>query len=85
MGTCVGEPAAKPAPATRVHPGQFRRVLGHLPTGVTVITAYTSKGPAGMAARLKGLTVAEELVGMREVERLTVENPRGLMEERASR
>jgi protein-tyrosine phosphatase len=35
--------------------------------------------PAGMAARLKGLAVAEELVGVREVERLTVENPRGLM------
>lgn len=50
MGTCTGEPVAKPAPATRVRPGEFRRVLGHLPTGVTVITAYTSKGPAGMAA-----------------------------------
>jgi protein-tyrosine phosphatase len=32
-----------------------------------------------MAARLKGLEVAEELVGAREVELLTVENPRGLM------
>jgi protein-tyrosine phosphatase len=33
-----------------------------------------------MAARLKGLAVAEELVGASEVERLTVENARGLME-----
>lgn len=29
---------------------RFRRVLGHLPTGVTVITAYGADGPAGMAA-----------------------------------
>jgi flavin reductase (DIM6/NTAB) family NADH-FMN oxidoreductase RutF len=29
---------------------EFRRVLGHLPTGVTVITASTPDGPAGMAA-----------------------------------
>jgi 3-hydroxy-9,10-secoandrosta-1,3,5(10)-triene-9,17-dione monooxygenase reductase component len=28
----------------------FRRVLGHLPTGVTVITAHGSGGPVGMAA-----------------------------------
>jgi 3-hydroxy-9,10-secoandrosta-1,3,5(10)-triene-9,17-dione monooxygenase reductase component len=27
----------------------FRRVLGHLPTGATVITAYGSQGPTGMA------------------------------------
>jgi hypothetical protein len=35
--------------------------------------------PSGMAARLAGLAVAEELVGATEVERLTVENPRVLM------
>ena|SRR3712207_2829652 len=29
---------------------EFRRVLGHLPTGVTVVTAFTPDGPAGMAA-----------------------------------
>lgn len=29
---------------------QFRRVLGHLPTGVTVVTARTPGGPVGMAA-----------------------------------
>ena len=28
----------------------FRRVLGHLPTGVTVITGFGPHGPAGMAA-----------------------------------
>lgn len=49
MGTCIGEQVGKPELATRVHPGGFRRVLGHLPTGVTVITAYSREGPAGMA------------------------------------
>lgn len=29
---------------------EFRRVLGHLPTGVTVITANSLDGPVGMAA-----------------------------------
>jgi 3-hydroxy-9,10-secoandrosta-1,3,5(10)-triene-9,17-dione monooxygenase reductase component len=29
---------------------EFRRVLGHLPTGVTVITAVGPEGPVGMAA-----------------------------------
>ncbi len=28
---------------------EFRRVLGHFPTGVTVVTADTADGPAGMA------------------------------------
>jgi flavin reductase (DIM6/NTAB) family NADH-FMN oxidoreductase RutF len=28
----------------------FRHVLGHLPTGVTVITAHGASGPTGMAA-----------------------------------
>jgi 3-hydroxy-9,10-secoandrosta-1,3,5(10)-triene-9,17-dione monooxygenase reductase component len=32
-----------------VEPGVFRRVLGHLPTGVTVITAEHSNGQVGMA------------------------------------
>src|SRR4051812_19366299 len=34
-----GEPAAR----------RFRRVLGHVPTGVALITAMTPAGPAGMA------------------------------------
>jgi len=29
---------------------RFRRVLGHLPTGVTVVTAHSADGPAGMSA-----------------------------------
>jgi flavin reductase (DIM6/NTAB) family NADH-FMN oxidoreductase RutF len=29
--------------------GEFRRVLGQFPTGVTVVTAATDEGPAGMA------------------------------------
>lgn len=32
-----------------VEPHVFRRVLGHLPTGVTVITAQLPDGPIGMA------------------------------------
>lgn len=28
---------------------EFRRVLGHFPTGVTVVTALTGQGPVGMA------------------------------------
>ncbi len=29
--------------------GDFRRVLGHFPTGVTVVTAASERGPVGMA------------------------------------
>lgn len=29
--------------------GEFRRVLGHFPTGVTVVTAATDAGPIGVA------------------------------------
>lgn len=32
-----------------VDPMQFRRVLGHYPTGVTVVTAQGSDGPSGFA------------------------------------
>lgn len=31
-----------------IDPGDFRRVLGHLPTGVTVVTAAPDGHPAGM-------------------------------------
>jgi 3-hydroxy-9,10-secoandrosta-1,3,5(10)-triene-9,17-dione monooxygenase reductase component len=34
----------------QIEPGHFRQVLGHLPTGVTVITAHGEHGPVGMAA-----------------------------------
>jgi 3-hydroxy-9,10-secoandrosta-1,3,5(10)-triene-9,17-dione monooxygenase reductase component len=33
-----------------VNGDEFRRILGHLPTGVAVITAYGEDGPVGMAA-----------------------------------
>jgi 3-hydroxy-9,10-secoandrosta-1,3,5(10)-triene-9,17-dione monooxygenase reductase component len=33
-----------------VSPERFRFGLGHLPTGVTVLTAYSDRGPVGMAA-----------------------------------
>lgn len=36
-------------------PGErFRHVLGHLPTGVTIITAHGADGPVGMAANSFG-------------------------------
>lgn len=33
-----------------IDPGHFRKVLAHLPTGVTVIAAHGEDGPVGMAA-----------------------------------
>lgn len=33
---------------------RFRQVLGHLPTGVTIVTAQTPSGPAGMTANSFG-------------------------------
>lgn len=35
---------------TRIDPHDYRRVLSHLPTGVTVITAQGRNGPIGMTA-----------------------------------
>ncbi len=37
-----------------IDPGEFRRVLGHLPTGVTVITARDADGPVGMTCNSFG-------------------------------
>lgn len=34
---------------TAIDPGEFRRVLGHFPTGVTVVTGAAADGPTGMA------------------------------------
>jgi flavin reductase (DIM6/NTAB) family NADH-FMN oxidoreductase RutF len=34
--------------ATAIDPAEYRRVLGHLPTGVTVVTAAGSEGPVGV-------------------------------------
>lgn len=33
-----------------IDPGRFRQVLGHLPTGVTVVTAHHPTGPVAMSA-----------------------------------
>jgi 3-hydroxy-9,10-secoandrosta-1,3,5(10)-triene-9,17-dione monooxygenase reductase component len=46
--------AAAPAPESgstvpAIDSARFRQVLGHFPTGVTVITAATPAGPAGLA------------------------------------
>lgn len=41
---------SRPVDVERIDPDHFREVLGHLPTGVTVIAAETADGPAGMAA-----------------------------------
>ncbi|MFI9646702.1 flavin reductase family protein [Streptomyces sp. NPDC052040] len=61
--TVAGPVEALPRPALRavadderapVDPGEFRRVLGHFPTGVTVITAPAGEdgdGPAGFACQ----------------------------------
>lgn len=38
------------SPIREVSPEQFRHVLGHLPTGVTVIAAHGEAAPLGMAA-----------------------------------
>jgi 3-hydroxy-9,10-secoandrosta-1,3,5(10)-triene-9,17-dione monooxygenase reductase component len=34
----------------QIDPARFRRVLGQLPTGVTVVTAHHSSGPVAMSA-----------------------------------
>lgn len=36
--------------SVQIDPAHFRQVLGHLPTGVTVIAAHGRHGPVGMAA-----------------------------------
>lgn len=44
-------------------PKQFRHVLGYLPTGVTVVTAFTDGGPVGMAANsVTSLSLAPPLL-----------------------
>ena len=36
--------------APAIDPKQFRTVLGHFPTGVTIVTGHGSDGPSGLAA-----------------------------------
>jgi flavin reductase (DIM6/NTAB) family NADH-FMN oxidoreductase RutF len=44
------EPADEEAPAPTIEAARFRQVLGHYPTGVTVITALEDGRPYGLAA-----------------------------------
>jgi 3-hydroxy-9,10-secoandrosta-1,3,5(10)-triene-9,17-dione monooxygenase reductase component len=41
--------AERPAASSAVDGARFRRVLGHFPTGVTVVTARTDEGPVGLS------------------------------------
>jgi flavin reductase (DIM6/NTAB) family NADH-FMN oxidoreductase RutF len=40
--------ADRPAPSSAADGARFRQVLGHFPTGVTVVTARTDDGPVGL-------------------------------------
>jgi flavin reductase (DIM6/NTAB) family NADH-FMN oxidoreductase RutF len=40
--------AERPAASSAVDGPRFRQVLGHFPTGVTVVTASTDEGPVGL-------------------------------------
>jgi flavin reductase (DIM6/NTAB) family NADH-FMN oxidoreductase RutF len=45
-------PAGSPAPAgSTVDPADYRRVLGHFPSGVTVVAALDGDGPVGFACQ----------------------------------
>ena len=44
------EPADEEPPAPTIEAARFRQVLGHYPTGVTVITALEEGRPYGLAA-----------------------------------
>lgn len=42
------------SPRAEISGEQFRHVLGHLPTGVTIISAHGAEGPVGMAVNSFG-------------------------------
>ncbi|OCC13820.1 flavin reductase family protein [Streptomyces sp. PTY087I2] len=48
MPAPASAPAATGLPATTADPAVFRRVLGHVPTSVCVVTATTPQGPVGV-------------------------------------
>lgn len=48
MGSTDTSPEPTPGEDPAIEPGDFRRVLGHLPTGVTIVTAAPDGHPAGM-------------------------------------
>ncbi|GAA2789575.1 flavin reductase family protein [Saccharopolyspora taberi] len=53
------------APERELDPVWFRRVLGRLPTGVTVVTASTGDGPVGMVVgTFTSVSLHPPLVGM---------------------
>lgn len=41
--------AVDPVSSVAIDPAHFRQVLGHFPTGVTVVTASADEGPVGLA------------------------------------
>ncbi len=45
----MSDDAATADTGSGIDPGEFRRVLGHFPTGVTVVTGLGPGGPVGMA------------------------------------
>jgi flavin reductase (DIM6/NTAB) family NADH-FMN oxidoreductase RutF len=47
--TPADEPLAPGAAVPEIDPAEYRRVLGHFPTGVTVVTALTDAGPVGLS------------------------------------
>ncbi len=50
MTTTTDHSTSEPSDQAVDQAGEFRRVLGHLPTGVVVVAADTSDGLVGMAA-----------------------------------
>jgi 3-hydroxy-9,10-secoandrosta-1,3,5(10)-triene-9,17-dione monooxygenase reductase component len=54
-----------PPVGTHVEPQLFRQVLGHVPTTVTVVTALTREGPAGLVVgSFVSVSLAPPLVGV---------------------
>lgn len=49
--TTANRSTACGAEMTPVSGQRYREMISHLPTAVTVVTAYTSSGPMGMAAK----------------------------------
>lgn len=49
MSQSATQPESTQPDSAQLDPAEFRRVLGHFPTGVTVVTAATGAGPVGVA------------------------------------
>src|SRR5215471_5010920 len=50
-GTTLPDPPTDLNPANPISPDDFRHVLGHFCTGVTIITTMGAHGPAGFACQ----------------------------------